>query len=90
MCSVLNVSQYYTFAAAADFNAHGQNEIEDGTTISATNAEGLDRRACKEWVEWDRNASAEEANYITVFGRLYHLNASPKNDLIMGIPSERI
>eukprot|EP00957_Ditylum_brightwellii_P169865 12928686-Ditylum_brightwellii.AAC.1 len=58
------------------------------STSTETNSE-LRRRLCKAYVELDRNLAAEEYGYCTHLLLMQPQSATPKNDLIVGIPNTR-
>ena len=98
---ILSVAQFSSLAAAADFNAHsGSGAITQSASASASagsersaGAAARDgvlrrrRRRCKWWMEVDRNARAEEAGWRTGLYRMWPTTASPKNDVLVGVPA---
>ena len=92
---VLTVKQFGALAAAADFNAHSGSGASAGSAGRAGSADAAARdgvlrrrrRRCKWWMEVDRNARAEEAGWQTALYRMWPTTASPKNDMLVGVPA---
>lgn len=71
--------EYEVLAKAADFG-HSINTEVAHADINRR------RRRCKTLLESDRNMYAEEAQYITFMFVMYPSTATPKNDVLVGIP----
>eukprot|EP00742_Colponemidia_sp_Colp-10_P009432 GILJ01010283.1.p1 GENE.GILJ01010283.1~~GILJ01010283.1.p1 ORF type:complete len:330 (-),score=26.49 GILJ01010283.1:48-1037(-) len=70
---LVSKSDYLDLASLADY---GGWDFES--------PEAIDRRACKSFIEFDRNKCAEENGYETFLLRVDPPEATPKNDLIVG------
>ncbi|GMF38924.1 unnamed protein product [Phytophthora fragariaefolia] len=76
---VLSRTEYEVLAKAADFG-HSSSAAVAHTDINRR------RRRCKTLLESDRNMRAEEAEYDTFMFVMHPPTATPKNDVLVGIP----
>ncbi|EEY67023.1 glutathione S-transferase C-terminal domain-containing protein, putative [Phytophthora infestans T30-4] len=79
LAAELSRTEYEVLAKAADFG-HSSN-----TTVAHSDINRR-RRRCKTLLESDRNMRAEEAQYDTSMFVMYPPTATPKNDVLVGIP----
>lgn len=75
--SVLSGTEYASVARAADSSVRN---------VAGASLLERKRRLCKSFVERDRNLRAEEVGYKTFMFVLQPASASPKNDVLVGIP----
>ncbi|KAG9414484.1 hypothetical protein AC1031_007891 [Aphanomyces cochlioides] len=76
----LSRTEYQIVAKAADF----------GHAAVSLNAINIARRRCKSFVEADRNLRARETKgYHTAMYIMHPFNATPKNDILVGVPATR-
>lgn len=71
--------EYAVLAKAADFG-----HVNSAVSHSAVNKR---RRRCKSVLESDRNRRAQEAQYETFMFVMHPHNATPKNDILVGLPA---
>ena len=88
---------YLRIAKAADFGHHGYDEISHNVggaastrRVSTDKAKYLmdSRRLSKRVIEHDRNLYAKENKYVVYMSICHPLSCTPKNDILIGIPSE--
>ncbi|CEG40906.1 glutathione s-transferase c-terminal domain-containing protein homolog [Plasmopara halstedii] len=79
MAHELSRTEYEVLAKAADFGHLSSTSV----ALSDINRR---RRRCKTLLESDRNMCAEEAQYDTFMFVMYPSTATPKNDVLVGIP----
>ncbi|KAF4321333.1 hypothetical protein BBO99_00005056 [Phytophthora kernoviae] len=79
LAAELSRTEYEVLAKAADFG-HSSNAAVAHTEINRR------RRRCKTLLESDRNMHAEEADYNTFMFVMHPPTATPKNDVLVGIP----
>ncbi|OQS03015.1 glutathione S-transferase C-terminal domain-containing protein, partial [Thraustotheca clavata] len=76
-------SEYEVLAKAADFGHSGQSAL-------AINQTNINRRKCKSVLETDRNKRASEMfGYSTAMYIMHPFDATPKNDILVGLPRHR-
>ncbi|KAJ0409928.1 hypothetical protein P43SY_005822 [Pythium insidiosum] len=80
--AVLSRSEYEVLARAADFG-HTNNAA---LCLSPVNVR---RRRCKTLLESDRNLRARERGYETFMCVMHPHDATPKNDVLVGLPARR-
>ncbi|GLD99238.1 hypothetical protein PINS_up007956 [Pythium insidiosum] len=80
--SVLSRSEYEVLARAADFG-HTNN------TALCLSPVNVRRRRCKTLLESDRNLRARERGYETFMCVMHPHDATPKNDVLVGLPAQR-
>ncbi|OQR92230.1 glutathione S-transferase C-terminal domain-containing protein [Achlya hypogyna] len=80
--SVVTRSEYEILAKAADFGHSGHSAL-------AVNAANLNRRKCKSVLETDRNLRAIQDGYTAAMYIMHPFDATPKNDILVGLPSHR-
>ncbi|KAL3667154.1 hypothetical protein V7S43_008093 [Phytophthora oleae] len=79
LATELSRTEYEVLAKAADFG-HSSSAAVAHTEINRR------RRRCKTLLESDRNMRAEEAQYDTFMFVMHPPTATPKNDVLVGIP----
>lgn len=79
LAAELSRTEYEVLAKAADFG-HSSSAAVAHTDINRR------RRRCKTLLESDRNMQAEEAQYDTFMFVMHPPTATPKNDVLVGIP----
>ncbi|KAL4158468.1 hypothetical protein PRNP1_004244 [Phytophthora ramorum] len=79
LAAELSRTEYEVLAKAADFG-HSSTAAVAHTDINRR------RRRCKTLLESDRNMRAEEAQYDTFMFVMHPPTATPKNDVLVGIP----
>ncbi|KAG7398048.1 hypothetical protein PHYBOEH_011779 [Phytophthora boehmeriae] len=79
LAAELSRTEYEVLAKAADFG-HSSSAAVAHTEINRR------RRRCKTLLESDRNMCAEEAGYDTFMFVMHPPTATPKNDVLVGIP----
>ncbi|KAG6971020.1 hypothetical protein JG687_00002269 [Phytophthora cactorum] len=79
LATELSRTEYEVLAKAADFG-HSSSAAVAHTDINRR------RRRCKTLLESDRNMRAEEAQYDTFMFVMHPPTATPKNDVLVGIP----
>ncbi|GMF33738.1 unnamed protein product [Phytophthora lilii] len=79
LAAELSRTEYEVLAKAADFG-HSSSAAVAHTDINRR------RRRCKTLLESDRNMRAEEAQYDTFMFVMHPPTATPKNDILVGIP----
>ncbi|KAE9244926.1 hypothetical protein PF004_g5475 [Phytophthora fragariae] len=79
LAAELSRTEYEVLAKAADFG-HSSSAAVAHTDINRR------RRRCKTLLESDRNMRAEEAQYDTFMFVMHPPTATPKNDVLVGIP----
>ncbi|ETL44976.1 hypothetical protein L916_04821 [Phytophthora nicotianae] len=79
LAAELTRTEYEVLAKAADFG-HSSSTTMAHTDINRR------RRRCKTLLESDRNMRAEEAQYDTFMFVMHPPTATPKNDVLVGIP----
>jgi len=80
-------AQHRDVARAADANTHEMDSAGRGGVAPARDARWAHARRCaKTAVEWDRLALAAAAGYTVALCRMFPTGASPKNDVLVGIP----
>lgn len=77
----LSRTEYEVLAKAADFG-----HMNSAMSHSEIN---MRRRRCKSVLESDRNMRAQEAQYATRMFVMHPHDATPKNDILVGIPARR-
>lgn len=75
----LSRTEYQVLAKAADFG-----HMNSAMSHSEIN---MRRRRCKSILESDRNMCAREAQYATHMFVMHPHDATPKNDILVGIPA---
>jgi hypothetical protein len=80
LADILTRQEYQVLAKAADF---GHVVQQDTSKVNKR------RRKCKTILESDRNMYAQEAQYKTEMFVMYPHDATPKNDILIGIPNEK-
>lgn len=76
----LTRAEFEVLARAADFG-HSSTDALSHSDINRR------RRRCKTLLEHDRNSRAAEAGYRTYMFVMHPSSATPKNDVIVGIPA---
>ncbi|GFR40785.1 hypothetical protein Agub_g1400 [Astrephomene gubernaculifera] len=78
-------------AKVADQNHSGEAaaSLEDGSLDGETSIAAAAARACKAHVELDRNLAASEEGYAVGLFKCFQWQLMAKNDLLVGVPSER-
>lgn len=71
--------EYQVLAKAADFG-HQNSELSHSDV-------NMRRRRCKSVLESDRNMRAQEAQYRTFMFVMHPHDATPKNDILVGLPA---
>ena len=79
LAAELTRTQYEVLAKAADFG-------HSSSTAVAQTDTNRRRRRCKTLLESDRNMCAEEAQYDTFMFIMHPPTATPKNDVLVGVP----
>ncbi|RMX67541.1 hypothetical protein DD238_001433 [Peronospora effusa] len=79
LAAELSRTEYEVLAKAADFGHSSRGAVAQ-TDINRR------RRRCKTLLESDRNVCAEEALYDTFMFIMHPATATPKNDVLVGIP----
>ncbi len=80
--------QHRDVARAADANTHEMSTAGRGGAAPTRDARWAHARRCaKTAVEWDRLQLAAQQGYTVMLCRMYPSGASPKNDVLVGIPS---
>eukprot|EP00947_MAST-08B_sp_MAST-8B-sp1_P006550 g6550.t1 len=83
--SILTQTDFDLLAAAADFSYTAKNRLlSSGFTVRERA-----RRRCKSLLEQDRLRRAVEAGYETRMCMMVPRDASPKNDMLFGVPGPR-
>ncbi|KAG1709024.1 hypothetical protein DVH05_022654 [Phytophthora capsici] len=82
LAAELSRTEYEVLAKAADFG-HSSSAAVAHTEINRR------RRRCKTLLESDRNMRAEEAQYDTFMFVMHPPTATPKNDVLVGIPRDQ-
>jgi hypothetical protein len=80
--AVLSRAEYHVLARAADFG-HSSDAAVSVTPINRR------RRQCKSLLESDRTTRASERGYETFLFVMHPNNATPKNDVLVGLPPAR-
>lgn len=80
LTSTLSRTEFEVLARAADFG----HSSTDALSHSDANRR---RRRCKTLLERDRNVRAEEAGYRTFMFVMHPRTATPKNDVLVGLPA---
>lgn len=75
----LTRTEYEVLAKAADFGHNMSHAVAQTETNQR-------RRQCKSMLESDRNQRAREAQYETFMFVMHPHDATPKNDILVGIP----
>jgi len=89
----LKLERYFELAKLADL--HSYNPKTSATPHSETEEEVSTRkhheyrRLCKAVLECDRNQAAFEEGYSVYLGKLWPLDCSTKNDVLLGFPRKR-
>ncbi|RLN98169.1 hypothetical protein BBJ28_00018029 [Nothophytophthora sp. Chile5] len=81
LAAELSRTEYEVLAKAADFG-HSSSVAVTHTEVNRR------RRRCKTLLESDRNMCAEEAQYETFMFVMHPPTATPKNDVLVGIPRD--
>uniref|UniRef100_A0AAV1TZ77 Methyltransferase domain-containing protein n=1 Tax=Peronospora matthiolae TaxID=2874970 RepID=A0AAV1TZ77_9STRA len=79
LAAELSRIEYEVLAKAADFGHSSSSAIAQTDTNRR-------RRRCKTLLESDRNVCAEEAQYNTFMFVMHPPTATPKNDVLVGVP----
>jgi hypothetical protein len=79
LAAELSRTEYEVLAKAADFG-HSSSAAVAHSDINRR------RRRCKTLLESDRNMCAEEAQYDTFMFVMHPPSATPKNDVLVGVP----
>ena len=90
MRAILSRRQYDAVAKAADFG-HGGYDKGAPTSVRPKKVKWADeRRSAKSIVEWDRGMFARERGYRVYLSRMEPPSCTPKNDVLVGWPEERL